>query len=406
VKARAIALGFSAAGITDPAATPHANDLQRWLDAGMAGTMRYLHRQASHRVHPQRIMDEARAVVVLLYNYAHEEPAEVAGSGKVAKYARGPDYHRALQPALEALSEYIVALGGPGTSARPFVDAGPVPERELAQRAGLGWIGKNTMLIHPGMGSFTLIASVFTSAVLAADTPFAADRCGTCTRCLDACPTGAFPSERVLDARLCVSYLTIEFRGDVDDPAASRMGNRIFGCDDCQDVCPWNRKFAREQSQPLLRMDPDRAWIPLDAFAALDTTAFDAQFGWTPLERPGLHGMRRNAGIAARNARRKTRVTGSPKPTDVSDRVAGVRARLEDGLPSADPHHRLQGRPVAYRILGGPTLEIVYRDVPRIEESEVLAVKRLLGAHCHCTVEPQTAETLVVRFVMSLESEG
>jgi epoxyqueuosine reductase len=166
----------------------------------------------------------------------------------------------------------------------------------------LGWIGKNTMLIRPGLGSFTFIATLFTTAALAPDAGFEADRCGSCTRCLDACPTGAFPVERVLDARRCISYLTIEFRGEIDSAEASRMDSWIFGCDVCQEVCPWNGKFARVPAAPLVALDPARTWIPLGAFAALDDAGFAAQYGWTPLERPGLEGMRRNAAIAARNA--------------------------------------------------------------------------------------------------------
>jgi epoxyqueuosine reductase len=302
VKAQAIALGFAAAGITDAAPPPHADALERWLAGGLAGTMRYMHRQSAKRRTPRAIMDGARSVVVVLYNYAHADPPPPQGAGKVARYARGPDYHRALAPALDALCRYIEAVAGPGTRTRPFVDAGPVPERELAQRAGLGWIAKNTMLISPVIGSFTFIASVFTTAELAPDPPFTADRCGSCTRCLDACPTGAFPADRVLDARRCVSYLTIELRGDIDQATGSGMGGWVFGCDVCQDVCPWNEKFARPQAGALLPLEPSRAWIPFDAFAALDETGFAAQYGWTPLERPGLRGMRRNMAIAERNA--------------------------------------------------------------------------------------------------------
>jgi epoxyqueuosine reductase len=302
VKAKARALGFAAVGVTDAGPTPHADALDRWLAQGMAGTMGYMPRQAAARKHPAQIMDGVQSIVVVLCNYAMPEPGSAGPAGKVAMYARGPDYHRALAPALEALREYVDATGGTGTRSRWFVDAGPVPERELAQRAGLGWIGKNTMLIRPGLGSFTFIASVFTTAVLAPDPPFTADRCGSCTRCLDACPTDAFPADRVLDARRCISYLTIELRGDIPRETAARMGSWIFGCDVCQDVCPWNHKFARAPGTPLFPLDPSRTWVPFDAFASLDETGFQAQYGWTPLERPGLAGMRRNAAIAARNA--------------------------------------------------------------------------------------------------------
>jgi epoxyqueuosine reductase len=205
----------------------------------------------------------------------------------------------------------IRSLGAPDSVARPYVDAGPVPERELAQRAGLGWIGKNTMLIDPERGSFTLLASVLTDVDLAVDAPFTADRCGTCTRCLEACPTDAFPQARVLDATRCISYLTIEHRGAIPHELGERTGSWVFGCDVCQDVCPWNRKFARMGEDTILQLDPDRAWVPLDAFAQLDAAGFDRRYGWTPLERPGLGGMRRNCAVAAANASRGNLDDGS-----------------------------------------------------------------------------------------------
>jgi len=302
IKARARQLGFAAVGIADLAPVPHGDRLDRWLDEGFAGTMRYLHRQAAKRKAPESIVPGARVAVVVLYNYSDRDPQTVAGAGRVARYARGEDYHHALVPALEALASHIESVGGPGTTTRAFVDAGPVPERELAQRAGLGWIGKNTMLIRPGLGSYTFIASILTNANLPVDPPFTADRCGTCTRCLTACPTEAFPEPRVLDARRCISYLTIEFRGEIAGDLGTRMESWVFGCDVCQDACPWNQKFAREEPASLVTLDPERAWIPFGAFAALDEAAFDKQYGWTPLERPGLEGMRRNMAIAERNA--------------------------------------------------------------------------------------------------------
>ncbi|MDH4350860.1 MAG: tRNA epoxyqueuosine(34) reductase QueG, partial [Gemmatimonadota bacterium] len=304
VKAEARRLGFSDAGITDLTPTPHGDALDTWLARGLAGTMRYMHRQAERRKRPAEIVAGAIRVVVVMYNYAHEDAVEPPDHGHVAKYARGPDYHQALRPALDGLAMFIREIGGPSSIARAYVDAGPVPERELAQRAGLGWIGKNTMLITPMRGSYTLLASVLTSVDLAADPPFRADRCGSCTKCLDACPTAAFPKPRVLDATRCVSYLTIEYRGPVAPELGSATGSWVFGCDVCQDVCPWNQKFARTDGGGLLPLDPARAWVPLDTFTALDERTFDDQYGWTPLARPGLSGMRRNAALAAANASR------------------------------------------------------------------------------------------------------
>lgn len=304
VKAEARRLGFSDAGITDLAPLPHADVLDEWLARGYAGTMRYMHRQAERRKHPEHIVDGATRAVVVSYNYAHEDATEPERHGRVAKYARGQDYHEALRPVLDRLGAFIQEIGGPGSICRSYVDAGPIPEREMAQRAGLGWIGKNTMLIAPTRGSFTLLASVLTNVDLAPDPPFSADRCGSCTRCLDACPTAAFPAPRVLDATRCISYLTIEYRGSIAQDLALRMGNWVFGCDICQDVCPWNQKFAGGGEDGILSLDAARAWVPLDQFASLDESAFGEQYGWTPLARPGLSGMRRNTALAAANASR------------------------------------------------------------------------------------------------------
>jgi len=185
--------------------------------------------------------------------------------------------------------------------ARPYVDAGPVPERELAQRAGVGWIGKNTMLIDPRRGSFTFIGSVLTNVDLAVDPPFEADRCGSCTRCLEACPTDAFPAPRVLDATRCISYLTIEHRGKVPSELAPKMGDWLFGCDVCQDVCPWNEKFAHPTSDRWWEVGSGRAWVALDEFERLDAAGFGRRYGETAFSRPGLGGMQRNAAIVRRN---------------------------------------------------------------------------------------------------------
>ena len=223
------------------------------------------------------------------------------GHGHVAKYGRGADYHEALGAPLTALAAFVRSLGEATTIAQCYVDAGPVPERELGQRAGLGWIGKNTMLISPKHGSYFFIASVLTDLDLVPDVPFEADRCGRCRRCLDACPTGAFPEPRVLDARRCISYLTIEYRGTVDSALTPLMGAWVFGCDICQTVCPWNLRFARPHQDSQLEWQPDLEWLDLTALVGLDDREFTQRYGHTPLCRPGAAGMRRNAGIAARN---------------------------------------------------------------------------------------------------------
>ncbi len=295
VKERALALGFARAGIADLAPVAHADALSRWLDLGMAGTMRYMRKQAPRRVEPARIVPGATRAVVVTRNYYSADPPPTPGTGRVARYARGRDYHEALKPPLADLARYVVSLGPKGTVAKAYCDAGPVPERELAQRAGLGWIGKNTMLIDPERGSYFFLAAVLTDLDIAADPPFEADRCGSCHRCLDACPTGAFPEPRVLDSRSCISYLTIEHKGDIDVALGAAFGDWVFGCDACQEVCPWNVKFAEEAEDPLLNHDAALARLDLRQLAQASDSAFHAAYAETALERSGPAGMRRNA---------------------------------------------------------------------------------------------------------------
>jgi epoxyqueuosine reductase len=291
IKARAEELGFTACGITHPGPTAHGDRLDQWLARGYAGTMRYLHRQAKRRKNPGLIAPDARSVVVVLDNYYTADEESDLQPPRVAKYARGEDYHRVTQRRLAELADFLRVNGA--RLSRVYADAGPVPERELAQRAGLGWIGKNTMLIAPDAGSFFFIGSVFTDLELDIDSPFDLDRCGSCTRCLEACPTEAFVEPRVLDATRCISYLTIEQRGPIPEELAARFEGYAFGCDICNDVCPWNQRFARPTSIPELQ---PREWSARDPefFQNMTEEDFASRFGDTPLERPGLEGMRRN----------------------------------------------------------------------------------------------------------------
>jgi epoxyqueuosine reductase len=300
VKRRGEALGFHAVGVASLERNAHADELDQWLAAGYAGTMTYLHRQAEHRRLPHRIMPEARVAVVTLTNYFHGSPNPDAA--RVAQYAWSADYHQVLGRRLEQLATAIRALA-PGARTRCYVDAGPVPERELAQRAGLGWIAKNTMLIHPKLGSFTFIGVVLTDASVAPDAPFEADRCGTCTRCLTACPTAAFVEPRVLDSRRCISYLTIEHGDEFTDAERRMVGEWVFGCDVCQDVCPWNVRFATPTVDPELAPRPELSAPELDALLRIDREEFDRRFGDTPFERPGADGMLRNAAAVLANRR-------------------------------------------------------------------------------------------------------
>ena len=285
-------LGFHAVGVCDLA--PVERDaLRRWLAAGRAATMTYMHRQAAKRDEPARIVAGASRAVVVLERY-HPGPPPAGAAARVARYAWGEDYHRVLGDRLAALAEALVGLGATPAATRPYVDAGPVPERELAQRAGLGWMAKNTMLIHPRHGSYTFIGSVLTDLELAVDEPFTADHCGSCRACLDACPTGALPAARELDARRCISYLTIERRGPFSDDEGPLIGDWLFGCDLCQEACPWNDKFAGPATDPRLQPRPELMSPDLN---------FDeeARYADTCFARPGVAGLRRNASWIQKN---------------------------------------------------------------------------------------------------------
>jgi epoxyqueuosine reductase len=298
IRQRAAALGFSATGIARLDRNPHAAELDRWLAQGHAGTMTYLNRQAEKRKDPRAIMPGAKSAVVTLTNYFHGAPGHGPGARhpRVAQYAWSSDYHDVLGARLDQLAAAIRELV-PGATTRCYVDAGPVPERELAQLAGLGWIGKNMMLINPDIGSFTFIGVVLTDAELAPDAPFEADRCGTCTRCLDACPTQAFVGPRDLDARACISYLTIEHRGEFTEAQRARVGGGdwVFGCDVCQDVCPWNVSFAQATDDHGFVVRGDVAAPDVPALATMTDGDFDERYAGTPFTRPGARGMRRNA---------------------------------------------------------------------------------------------------------------
>jgi epoxyqueuosine reductase len=292
VKTRAQELGFLACGITHPGTSAYGDWLDRWLAKGYAGTMRYLHRQAGRRKEPGLIMPEARSVVVVLDNYYTADRELDRKPPRIAKYARGQDYHRITGRRLGELAEFL-RQSGAGLS-RTFADAGPVPERELAQRAGLGWIGKNTMLISPTAGSFFFIGSVFTDLELPADLPFDLDRCGTCTRCLEACPTQALVEPRLLDATRCISYLTIEQRGSIPDALADHFEGYAFGCDICNDVCPWNQRFAQITGIAEFHPSSQLSGSEPTLFENMTEEEFSERFGESPLERAGLEGMRRN----------------------------------------------------------------------------------------------------------------
>ena len=241
VTARALELGFDRVAIGPAAPPEHGKELEAWLDAGYAGTMDYLERGRADRLDPARLLPGCRSVVAVAMSYNPGAPSESDDWRAVSRYARGRDYHDVIRPRLLELGAFIRTAAGGSVTSRAAVDSSAVLERDLAARAGLGWIGKNTNLLTPSLGSYFFIGIVLTTAPLPFDER-EPDRCGTCTACLDACPTRAFVAPYVLDARRCISYLTIEHRGDIEAELAGQVGEWMFGCDVCQEVCPWNRK--------------------------------------------------------------------------------------------------------------------------------------------------------------------
>jgi epoxyqueuosine reductase len=292
VKARALELGFDRAAIGPAAPAEHARAFDAWLAAGHAGTMDYLARTRDDRVDPGRLLPGCRSVVAVALVYARREDDGPAWA-PVARYARGRDYHDVMRPRLRELALTIERAVGEGTRTRVAVDTSAVLERDLAARAGLGFTGKNTNLLAPGLGSHFFIGIVLTTADLGSD-PTVPDRCGTCTACLDACPTAAFVAPYVLDARRCISYLTIEHRGDVDEVLRPALADWLFGCDVCQDVCPWNRRAAVSREAAFA---PDAALPAAESLLALDESAFRLRFRATPLWRARRGGLLRNAAL-------------------------------------------------------------------------------------------------------------
>jgi epoxyqueuosine reductase len=295
-KALAYAAGFDLAGIATLGAVESAPHLARWLAAGYHGEMAYLERGRALREDTTRPEAGMRSAIVVGRDYGGKQP-----SGAVARYARGADYHDAMRAQLRELHTSLEHELGGAIAARPYVDTGPILERDLARRAGLGWFGKNTMLIHPKRGSFFFIGALFTALDLTPDEPFTTDHCGTCTRCLDACPTDAFVEPHVMDATKCISYLTIEHRSAVPPTLRAQASGFVFGCDICQDVCPWNEKFASAPRGDALAPRADRTAPDLREWLAMDDAQFRARFRGSAIMRTKRRGLARNAAIALGN---------------------------------------------------------------------------------------------------------
>jgi epoxyqueuosine reductase len=300
IRRRARELGFDLVGIGPARPSAYREYMREWLASGQAGTMRWMEGRFEERTDPGAYLPGARSVVCVAMNYfvPLEEPAG-EWAGKVSRYELGVDYHEIIKGKLHELADWIRAAAPAGTQTRAAVDTGPVMEKELAQLAGVGWVGKNTCLINERIGSWVLLGEVITTAELPADEP-AVDRCGTCRRCIDACPTGAITGPYTLDARKCISYLTIEHREDISEELQGQMGEWLYGCDICQDVCPWNKR-APVATMPELR--PRFASGTLDVREVLGWSAEDyrRELKGSAMKRVKLPILQRNARIVEKN---------------------------------------------------------------------------------------------------------
>ncbi len=319
IKKKARELGFSMAGVCLPGEMASYERYAEWMEAGYQADMDYLARekQREKRLDPRRVMPDCKSILVLAAPYSKPDIAQAEGRGRVAAYAWGKDYHEVLKGRLQELVEFIEKQVGEPVANRSYTDTGPILERELAQRAGLGWIGKNSMLINPAQGSYFLLAEILLGIELAPDNAFASDNCGTCTRCIEACPTDCILPNRTLDAARCISYLTIENKGSIAPDLRAQMGNWIFGCDICQQVCPWNVRFAPQQGEPLFEAAEGSPYPVLDEHLNLNQVSFAAIFKGRPQKRAKRRGYLRNLTVAMGNS-------GS------TDHLAGLARSLGD----------------------------------------------------------------------------
>jgi epoxyqueuosine reductase len=301
VKIAALAAGFDLCGVARAQTYPRLARLSDWIDRGHAGDMRYLTESLDERLDPARVLPTVRSIVCLacVYNtdQPYSTPTKEPGRAAIARYAWGDDYHEVLRTRLRTLVKWMAAGAGPGLEAFSCVDSGPVQERVFAEQAGLGWIGKNTCLINSRLGSWVFLAEVLINIDLEPDQP-GVDQCGTCTKCIDACPTGAIIEPYAIDATRCLSYLTIESRGSVDARLRAGITHQVYGCDICQDVCPWNRRAPTS---------PDAAWLPREGLAyprlldlcRLSDDAWRARLRKSAMRRAGLRRIRRSLAYAA-----------------------------------------------------------------------------------------------------------
>ena len=320
IKNKALELGFDIIGITDASdiGTEQTEAIKNWLDAGFAGQMNYMHRNLQKRTNPANLLENAQSVIVAGLNSkppqqnqqeteprqknisTHTHTVEASEpAGRVARYALYEDYHQFIKQRLYVLSDFISSLSTEQIRSKVCVDSVPLAERALAVRAGLGFIGKNHMLIHPKLGPEIFLGEIITTLKLQCDKPIAGN-CGKCTKCIDTCPTGALKADGRFAADKCINYLTIEYKGEIPPEAAKKIGNRLFGCDECVRVCPYQKK-APARTNTQLKYYPQRADIPLMKISELSEEAFEAEFSNSSLKRTGLNALKRNARICLQN---------------------------------------------------------------------------------------------------------
>lgn len=325
--------GFILTGITTPDTPPHISTYESWLDAGRHASMGYLATKdaRARRAEPRLILPECRSILVLAFPYSPislEERAdgESAPQGKIAAYALSDDYHLFLKEKLQAIVNFIEAEVGHTIPNRWYTDTGPILERDLAQRAGLGWSGKNTCLINPKTGSYFFLAEILLGIELPADQPFTSDHCGACTRCLDACPTQAILPNRTLDANLCISYLTIENKAEIPETLRPQLGDLIFGCDICQQVCPWNGRMFKGLNVGTLEHSAIQPEQNLIEELTLTPQEFNKKFKNNPVKRAKRRGYLRNVAIALGNAGDKSAIPALEKALDDTEALVREHA--------------------------------------------------------------------------------
>lgn len=348
---RASALGFDACRITRAEAPPHAGEFRGWLQTGAAGEMEWMQRGEEKRCDPALVLPGARSVIVLAMNYWQgkepEEPASLPHSGQIARYAWGDDYHDVTLAKLRELDAFLTEHGG---TQKCYVDTGPMLERDFAAEAGIGWHGKSTMLVDEKLGTWFFLAEILTSLELPPDTP-QVPRCGTCTRCIAACPTGAITEPHRLDARRCISYLTIELKGSIPLEFRPLIGDRIYGCDACLEVCPWNR-FAAESRETSFALRPATAAMKLRDFLALDDEYFREMFRGSPIKRIKRRGFLRNVCVALGNVGTREDLPALEKASADSEPLIAEHARwaidrLQERLAVAPNQHFSSGKSVS-----------------------------------------------------------